>query len=318
MFLVLRLLKKNLNLAAECRARSRRVTALRPNLEILEGRDVPSALTVSNTKDSGPHSLRAAIADAKANDVIVFSSKLAGSTITLTTGELDITKNLTITGPGAALLTISGNNIWRVFEVAPNMIVNLSGLTISNGFGRGSYSGDPMAGFGGGILNHGALNIDASIVSKNTALDNGGGIYSDGTLTISGTTVTGNYAGYGGGIDNEGTATVSNSKVTNNWAVDQSGFPYSGYVYFGGGIFNAGTLTVSGTTLSGNFGDLGGGIFNVGALTVSGCTVTGNSAGLGGGIYNYGALTVSGTVFGNNYPQNVYGPYTDGGGNTFG
>ena len=41
----------------------------RPRLEALEGRDVPSTLTVTSPHDNGPHSLRAAIVAASANDV---------------------------------------------------------------------------------------------------------------------------------------------------------------------------------------------------------------------------------------------------------
>jgi len=49
---------------------------------------------------------------------------------------LDLTKNLTIQGPGAGQLTIRGNSghtFTRVFEVAPNTTVTLSGLSIING-----------------------------------------------------------------------------------------------------------------------------------------------------------------------------------------
>jgi hypothetical protein len=111
-----------------------------------------STLTVTNSKDSGKGSLRAEIAAAQSGDTIVFSPPLDGKTITLTTGELDLTKNLTIQGPGASELTISGNSAnWysdygalrntdasRVFEVAQNATVSLSGLTISNGDGIAS------------------------------------------------------------------------------------------------------------------------------------------------------------------------------------
>jgi hypothetical protein len=40
----------------------------------------------------------------------------------------------------------------------------------------------------------------------------------------------------------------------------------------------------------------------------------------GGGIYNAGtaaALTVGGSTFSGNSPDDIYGPYTDGGGNSF-
>src|SRR6516225_1711232 len=89
----------------------------RPRLEALEGRWLPSTLTVTNNLDSGPGSLRAEIAAAQNNDKIVFAPSLNGKTIALTSGELAITKGLTIQGPGASQLTISGNNRFRVFEV---------------------------------------------------------------------------------------------------------------------------------------------------------------------------------------------------------
>src|SRR4051794_33323571 len=89
----------------------------RPRLETLEGRIVPSTtLTVTNNLDSGAGSLRAEIARANSKDTIVFAPALAGKTITLTSGELDITRSLTIRGPGAGNLSISGGDAWRVFE----------------------------------------------------------------------------------------------------------------------------------------------------------------------------------------------------------
>jgi uncharacterized protein (TIGR03118 family) len=71
---------------------------------------LPSTLTVTNTQDHGRGSLQAEIAAARSRDTIVFSPWLAGKTITLTSGELHLTKNLTIQGPGAGQLTIRGNS----------------------------------------------------------------------------------------------------------------------------------------------------------------------------------------------------------------
>jgi hypothetical protein len=93
----------------------------------------------------------------------------------------------------------------------------------------------------------------------------------------------------------------------------------------GGGILNFGTLTVSNCTLSGNsvndasvYVCEGGAIFNIaGTVNVSNSTLSGNSAGFGGAIYNYsGLIEVTNSVFSGNSPDNIYGPYTDGGGNT--
>ena len=71
-------------------------------------------ITVMNTDDSGPGSLRQALADALDGDTIDFS---VTGTITLTTGELVINKDLTINGPGANLLAVDGNHASRVFNV---------------------------------------------------------------------------------------------------------------------------------------------------------------------------------------------------------
>jgi hypothetical protein len=146
----------------------------RPRLEALEGRWLPSTLTVTNNLDSGAGSVRAEIAAAKSGDKIVFAPSLNGQTITLTSGELAISKNLTIQGPGASHLTISGDHLSQVFHVTGAQPVVLSGLTISNGVGN----------LGGGIFNAGRLTVSQSTLSGNRASD-GGGIYSFGTLTVS-------------------------------------------------------------------------------------------------------------------------------------
>src|SRR6516225_3289874 len=80
-------------------------TRFRPQIEVLEGRDVPSTLTVTNNLDSGPGSLRAEIAAAKSGDTVAFAPSIG--LINLSSGELVINKNLTIQGPGAGLQTIS-------------------------------------------------------------------------------------------------------------------------------------------------------------------------------------------------------------------
>lgn len=74
--------------------------------------------TVTNTADSGAGSLRDAITQVNARtggDTINFQNV----TGTITVGStLAITESVTINGPGANLLSISGNNAVRVFSVA--------------------------------------------------------------------------------------------------------------------------------------------------------------------------------------------------------
>ena len=198
-------------------------TPLRPRLEALEGRDVPSTLTVTNNLDSGPGSLRAEIAAAKNKDTIVFDPSLDGRTIMLTSGQLEIGKSLTIQGLGAGLVTVSGDLRSRVFQVDQKVTVTLSGMTISNG--HAGFVGTVYNNDGGGILNLGTLTVSGCILSGNSAGDspfysygehgNGGGIYNAGTLTVSNSILTGNQAGSaGGGIYNAGTATISGCTLT--------------------------------------------------------------------------------------------------------
>ena len=158
----------------------------RPQLEALEERWALSTLTVLNNLDSGAGSLRYEIAAASGKDTIVFAPTLAEKTITLTSGELDITKNLTIQGPGAGKLAISGDNASRVFEVdGAKKTVTLSGLTITHG----------KSAFGGGILNDGTVTLTNCTVSGNGSAGGGGGVYNNGgTVTLTDCTVSSNAA----------------------------------------------------------------------------------------------------------------------------
>ncbi|HXF09146.1 MAG TPA: hypothetical protein VN625_00060, partial [Desulfuromonadaceae bacterium] len=54
-----------------------------------------SAQVVTSSADSGAGSLRDTIAAASPGDVITFSNSLSGQTITLTSGQLVLDKNLT-------------------------------------------------------------------------------------------------------------------------------------------------------------------------------------------------------------------------------
>jgi predicted outer membrane repeat protein len=233
--------------------------------------------TVTNTASSGSGSLAAAIGSAASGDTIDFASGVTG-TITLG-GTLTLTTNVTITGPGANLLTISGGGTMTVFTVNSGVTASISGLTITGGGGSGY----------------------------------GSGIFNQGTLTVSNCTLSGNSTGSGsssgGGIDNYGTLTVSNSTISNNTAGN-------GY---GGGINNQGTLTVSNSTFSGNTASLGGGISaGIGSVTVSNSTFSGNTAAnYGGGIYSQGSFpgmstTITNSIVAGNITTNAPGDDCDG------
>src|SRR5262249_55809036 len=187
-----------------------------PRLEGLEDRTVLSTLTVLNNLDSGLGSLRAAIADASSGDTIRFAPSLNGQTITLTSGELAISKNLDIEGPGASLLAVSGNDASRVFDISKRLTVTLAGLTITHG----------SADHGGGILN----GAGASLIVRAVALSNN--------------RATGGLGG--GAIFNDVRASLSigDSSLTNNQANTAMPFTKSKGGGGGGAIFNASGATL--------------------------------------------------------------------------
>src|SRR5215472_10074327 len=71
-------------------------------------------IVVTNTNDSGPGSLRDALAAASDGDTIDATG--VSGTILLTSGELQINHNVTINGPGAANLAVNGNASFTVFH----------------------------------------------------------------------------------------------------------------------------------------------------------------------------------------------------------
>ena len=121
------------------------------------------------------------------------------------TGHFTITKDLTIQGQPATTLDGGGTGI--VVTVDQGATAVLDTLTIQHGDGF----------IGGGIFNGGAVTLEDSTVSGNTAtLSHGGGIYNTGAVTLKDSTVSGNTARFAGGIANQGTVTLTDSTVSGN------------------------------------------------------------------------------------------------------
>jgi hypothetical protein len=291
------------------RARNTRTRKNRLHLECLEDRSLPSTFTVLNLADSGAGSLRQMILDAESNpgpDVIIFAKSVRG-TITLTGGQLNIASDLTIDGPGANALTISGNNSSRIFNVIGGadtsgaIAVTISGLTISDG----------RAVVGGGVENKGfsELTLARVAVSHNQAFS-GGGLdnFGDGaSLILTDSVVTGNTALFafpanGGGIFNRfsKSLTVTHCTVSGNEAISTG----AGFVGLGGGISSRGntSTSITDTIISNNLamgGDgslsVGGGVSIIfGAADFANCSFTGNQVvgGAHGGLGQGGGLFV--------------------------
>lgn len=249
-----------------------------------------ASFTVSNTADSGPGSLRQAVLDANANpgaDTITFG---VTGTITLTSGDLVATDHLTIDGPGAASLTVSGNNTSRVLRVNPGVTLNVEDLTIADGFA----TGPDEAGNGGGILNFfGTLTVTNTTFSGNTADGiSGGAIVSYGNdLTVAKSTFSDNFAHDSGGGIAGGALTVTDSTFSGNSTATGSG----GGIVAGGDTIDCSTpVTVTSSTFTENSSGAGAGI-SIGCanLTVTNSTFDRNSAGFFGGG---GILALSSTV----------------------
>jgi Predicted solute binding protein len=232
-------------------------------------------ITVTNTNDSGPGSLRQALIDAQDGDTIAFDLSLP-AIISLTSGELVINKNISLIGPGANLLTIAraqGAPTFRIFHVSASHTVTIQSVTISNGSGLG--------------------------------FNRGAGIWNDhSNLTVNNCVVTGNALDRqvdGGGIDNDAGDSGSASLTINNSTIAANNLGAGGSVSFGGGIYNFGLggnaiLTINNSTISGNRSFQGGGLFSDGGVpgsiaivTVNNSTFSGNYADqYAGGIMNEG------------------------------
>lgn len=185
-------------------------------------------ITVTSNADSGAGSLRAAIASASSGDTVEFAPVLDGQTITLASGELTIGKNLTITGPGATHLTISGNGASRVLYVSSGT-VDISGLTITDG--NGTHPSDGSTNQGDDIDVEGAstsVTLDGlAITGANGSLFGGGVGFSDATVHITNSTIAANtVTGFaiGGGIwQDGGTMTLTNDTITGNTGTSLGG-----------------------------------------------------------------------------------------------
>jgi hypothetical protein len=228
--------------------------------------------TVDSAADDGPGSLREAVmlanADFDSPHNIYFDLPPA-TTITLTSGEIEITRSLTLHGPGVDQLTVSGNLASRIFRADNSglLIAEISGMTLTDGYMDGSTYEERG---GGAVMVRGTaahlIVRDSLVTSSSSASGNGGGLR--GML----------------GAD----ITCQNSRVVDNQAPS------------GGGISLTGNLTLDECEVSGNLADFGGGIYlGIGHLDAVDSVISDNNGALsGGGVFLFGQVT----YFGDSYP----------------
>ena len=292
---------------------------------------------VVNNLDSGAGSLRQAIADACDASTITFDMSTVTSPISLTTAELNINKNLTITGPGSTSLTIERSAApatpqFRIFNMSiSSTTVNLSGLTVSNGHAPdgtpGAFAGG-AGGEGGGIRNIATLVMTDVRITGNQSgkggdaeslVGNGGkgaGIYNDGgTMMMTNCIVSGNRSGDAGGgspvnfahggdgagiFSQGGAATMINVSITSNTGGNSTGS--SGLGGLGGGFYIAapGIVSMDKSVVSNNMA--GDGTGNIG------------SPGFAGGIFTEGLLTITNSTISGNVSKSIGGGIMNRGG----
>jgi hypothetical protein len=278
-----------------------------------------ATITVTNTNDSGPGSLRQVFRDARDGDTINFA---VSGTITLTSGGLPISKNLAIAGPGPEQLSIDGNQALLVFGIFADKTAAISGLAIRNAqtgianFGTLAISDCVLSGHSGVAMdNGGTLAASNCVISDNS----GDGLYNGhATLSVSDCIITANsYSGIYN-YNSHGPSSVEHGN--DRRAVKKIDRPSAGDLTIANtlisdnsesGIYNdGGYVMILNSTLTGNSvgkGDSGGGISvgsfkTPGGVTVINSTISGNSAsGGGGGIaISYGGVTlVNSTISGN-------------------
>ncbi len=219
---------------------------------------------------------------------------------------LVFTDAVTVTGPGADVLTVQRGDDAPAFRIAlvMNTDVTISDVTLRNG---NDVSG------AGVFVSGGSLILNNMTVSDGTATSAGGGLYNDGGLVqLTDVTLTNNTAASSGGgvFASNGTVQIVRSTVSDNMATSA-----------GGGIYaDTGNFTLTDSAVHGNTaGTAGGGVFS-NALTLgqfSNVTLSGDSAGtFGGALHNEsgtlslnnatvsgdlsnasGAVTVSNSIF---------------------
>lgn len=163
-----------------------------------------NSVTVANPNDSGPGSLRAAIAQADAGPSDSWIIHLNGQSLVLTNAgdtnlgptALLISNNVIIDGQGAI---ITGDNL-RLFRVASNASLVLENLTLQMGLaqgevgGNGGGGGGGGAGLGGAIFNDGILLLTNCTLAMNQAVGGNGG-----TVALGGPPISELPGGAGGG-----------------------------------------------------------------------------------------------------------------------
>lgn len=268
---------------------------------------------VTSNADSGPESLRAAIENAQANDVVAIE----------TIGPISLQSPLTVSvsleirgAPGRTLIDGSSIGHDTILMIPSDVCVSLRLLEI-----YGNSEGDGGVGI---TIDGGEATLESCVIRDNAynsgpVFGAGGGVYiiQDGRATLIDCLVSNNRGSYGGGISIwSGSLDLIRTDIIENTAVDGGGggvFVYLGDLRaedcqilrnttstYGGGISHrseGANSEIRGCTIADNTATiLGGGMFfaNCGLVTVDESVISGNiSLGDGGGILTQADINIS-------------------------
>lgn len=257
-----------------------------------------SIFLVSNTNDSGAGSLREAIESANQDTTAtalnphIIDMKMISGTITLTSGQIEISNHMRLLGPGADSLSVSGNDNLRIFEIDSSLYTEINDLTLEKGndmlWGGAIYlsvsSGntlilnnckfiDNSADFGGAVGINPSISLGITLIVNNCEFIN-------------------NSAGIGGAIGIQDTAGLGNIlQVTDCKFINNSAVNGGGAIRFA--FYNSTVMpeiTINNCLFEKNQGDFGGAIqaiANFGTvspmLTINNCQFLENQS-IGNGI----------------------------------
>lgn len=219
----------------------------------------------------------------------------ANTAIVCLQGSFVLTQPLTF-DHGLSLFGLSGaeldgNNLTRLVEGSGG-----ASLTVQNiAFIEGSASGD-TDNDGGAIFSDGALTIENSQFTDNSADELGGAVYnaSGSTFDVLGSTFTGNSAFLGGAVYGDSVILESSTFVQNSAAA-------------GGALF-AINMVGFGSTFTDNEAGAGGAVLAGDYAAIGGSTFAGNAAeSIGGALATYGAYLGLNSTFVENTAGDVGG-----------
>jgi hypothetical protein len=307
---------------------------------------VTNRVVTSCADDGSPGTLRTVVAGALPGDTIDMSGlpgadpACVAGTITLSTGVISISSNLTLKGPANATLALAGSGTDRILASSAASL-RIEDLTIRHG--RGVAKGGCIASTAEILLDHSMVTdcivTGASKYAQGAAL--GGGIYASSVMLTNGSSVASNaangakspnfdkYLGGGGGVFAKTAFSCTDSTISANSAT-----------FFGGGIVAygspsllrctvdsnerygiylpsaAGVMTITSSTISGNSGC---GIRSKSPMQITNSTIAFNfTAGENAaGIYAIGNLTMQSSIVASNISASAYHADLDMGGGVY-